>query len=70
MQIFKKTDLLMFKKVRINAGFVGLVFRKSNYNRVITEGSYWLRPDEQLNIFDMAKAFSPAIHHWRISALT
>ena len=61
MQIFKITDLLMFKKVRINAGFVGLVFRKSNYNRVITEGSYWLRPDEQLNIFDMAKAFSPAI---------
>lgn len=51
----------MFKKVRINAGFVGLVFRKNDYNRVITEGSYWLRPDEQLSIFDMTKPFSPAI---------
>lgn len=60
MQIFSK-KLLVMKKVRINAGFVGLVFKRDNYNRVITEGSYWLRPNENVTVFDLSKPFSPAI---------
>lgn len=60
MQIFSK-KLLEMKKVRINAGFVGLVFKRDNYNRVITEGSYWLRPNENVTVFDLSKPFSPAI---------
>ena len=49
------------KKVRINAGFVGLVFKRDNYNRVITEGSYWLLPNESVTVFDLSKPFSPVI---------
>jgi len=60
MQIFSK-KLLVMKKVRINAGFVGLVFKRDNYNRVITEGSYWLKPNENVTVFDLSKPFSPAI---------
>ena len=30
------------KRVRINAGKVGLVFRKGDYQRVITQGTHWL----------------------------
>lgn len=49
------------KKVRINAGFVGLVFKRNNYNRVITEGSYWIGTSELVNVYDLSKAFYPAI---------
>jgi hypothetical protein len=61
MRISSKQILLKMKKVRINAGFVGLVFKRNNYNRVITEGSYWLGTSELVNVYDVSKAFYPAI---------
>ncbi len=36
------------KRVRINAGQVGLVFRKGDYKRVLTEGVYWLGLNESV----------------------
>jgi hypothetical protein len=61
MRISSKQILLKMKKVRINAGFVGLVFKRNNYNRVITEGSYWVGTSELVNVYDLSKAFYPAI---------
>ena len=61
MRISSKQILLKMKKVRINAGFVGLVFKRNNYNRVITEGSYWIGTSELVNVYDLSKAFYPAI---------
>lgn len=49
------------KRIRINNGKVGLVFRNGNYNRVVTEGSYWLTPFEELIQYDMSKQFHPSI---------
>jgi len=45
------------KKVRINAGKVGLVFRKGDYQKVITAGTYWLRFSQNVIEFDLAKEF-------------
>ena len=61
MRISTKQILLRMKKVRINAGFVGLVLKRDNYNRLITEGSYWLKPNENVNIYDLSKAFYPPV---------
>jgi len=49
------------KRIRINNGKVGLVFRNGNYNRVVTEGSYWLTPFEEIMQYDMSKQFFPSI---------
>jgi len=45
------------KKVRITAGKVGLVFRKGNLVKVITEGTYWITPFQIVRIFDMGLPF-------------
>lgn len=45
------------KRVRINMGKVGLVFKNGNYKRVLTEGAYWLSPFEEVFIYDLAKPF-------------
>ncbi|MBK8807864.1 MAG: slipin family protein [Bacteroidales bacterium] len=47
------------KRVVINAGTVGLVFKKGAYKRVLTEGNYWLRINEMVTIYNLAKPFSP-----------
>jgi regulator of protease activity HflC (stomatin/prohibitin superfamily) len=49
------------KRIRINTGKIGLVFRNGNYNRVITEGSYWLTPFEEVTLYDMSRQFHPSI---------
>jgi hypothetical protein len=48
-------------RIRINTGNVGLVFKKGNYNRVMTEGLYWLMPNEKVMVYDLAKPFVPTI---------
>ncbi len=45
------------KRIRINTGNVGLVFRNGNYNRVVQEGVYWILPFEEAFIYDMSKPF-------------
>lgn len=49
------------KRIRINAGKIGLVFRNGDYKRVITEGAHWLKPFETVVQYDMSKPFWPSI---------
>ena len=49
------------KRIRINTGKIGLVFRNGNYKRVVSEGVYWLFPNEDIYLYDMTKPFHPSI---------
>lgn len=49
------------KRVIINKGKVGLVFRKGNYKRVLTDGIYWLRSVDKVYKYDMTESFVPFI---------
>lgn len=40
---------------------MGLVFRSGNYKRVVTEGAYWLLPNEDAYEYDMTKPFHPSV---------
>ncbi|UII21278.1 slipin family protein [Fulvivirga ligni] len=44
-------------RTKINAGKVGLVFRNGDYQRVITEGKYWISPFERVVQYDRSGAF-------------
>ncbi len=46
------------KQVRIHAGNVGLVFKKGNYVRVITEGKHWLWFNESVMTYSLTAAFN------------
>jgi regulator of protease activity HflC (stomatin/prohibitin superfamily) len=48
------------KRIRINTGKIGLVFRNGNYKRVVTEGVYWVLPNENVFQYDMTKPFHPS----------
>jgi len=45
----------------INAGKTGLVFRKGNYKKVITEGTNWLPFNSQVKEYDLSKPFFPPL---------
>lgn len=49
------------KRVRINAGKVGLVFKRGDYKRVITKGVYWLGFNQSVQIYDLTKQFFASI---------
>jgi regulator of protease activity HflC (stomatin/prohibitin superfamily) len=49
------------KRIRINTGKIGLVFRNGNYRKVVTEGVYWLLPNEDVFQYDLTKPFHPSI---------
>ncbi|MEZ5017562.1 MAG: slipin family protein [Flavipsychrobacter sp.] len=49
------------KKVRINVGNVGLVFKNGDYKRVIAAGAHWLSFGESVEVYDMTKRFVSAI---------
>lgn len=46
------------KRVRINAGTAGLVFKNGDYKRVLTEGVYWLSWGETLATYNLALSFT------------
>ena len=48
-------------RVRINAGKVGLVFKKGDYVRVITEGLHWLGFNQRVLIYDLSTSFTTPI---------
>ncbi len=48
----------IMKKVRINAGKVGLVFKNGDYKRVLTEGVYWVRFRESVHIYNTSLSFT------------
>ncbi len=45
------------KKVTVNTNYVGLVFRKGEFIRVLTTGSYWLGFGETVTLYDMGKDY-------------
>ena len=45
------------RKIRINEGKVGLVFKKGDYVKVITKGTYWLGFNKRVLQFDLTKSF-------------
>lgn len=49
------------KRIRINTGKIGLVFRNGNYKRVVEQGVYWLLLNDEVYVYDMTKAFHPSI---------
>jgi regulator of protease activity HflC (stomatin/prohibitin superfamily) len=49
------------KRIRINNGKIGLVFRNGNYRKVVTDGAYWLLPNEDVLQYDLTKPFHPSI---------
>jgi regulator of protease activity HflC (stomatin/prohibitin superfamily) len=49
------------KKVMINAYQMGLVFKNGVYQRLLTEGKYWLGFGENVEIHDRTKPFTPTI---------
>ena len=49
------------KKVRINAGKVGLVFKNGNYQKVITQGSHWLFLNQNVIVYDLTQEFYATI---------
>lgn len=49
------------KRVRMNAGKVGLVFKKGDYQRVITQGIHWIGFNECVRNYDLTKPFAAPI---------
>jgi regulator of protease activity HflC (stomatin/prohibitin superfamily) len=49
------------KRVIVDTGKIGLVFKRGNYNRVITEGIHWLSFFEEVKEYDMSKPFYPSV---------
>ncbi len=51
----------MIKKVRINEGKIGLIFKKGDYKKVLTSGTYWITSSHNVEIYDMSLQFNPSI---------
>jgi hypothetical protein len=49
------------KRLRINKGTIGLVFRKGDYKRILTEGGHWLGFNEKVTVYNLAKPFNPEV---------
>ncbi|MFK7750110.1 MAG: slipin family protein, partial [Kordia sp.] len=49
------------KRVRIHTGKVGLVFKNGNYQKVITEGAYWLKFSQNAVMYDLTEKFHAPI---------
>lgn len=47
------------KRIRINAGKVGLVFKNGDFKTVMTEGVHWVRLLREVFVYDMNEPFSP-----------
>ena len=47
------------KRVRINNGKIGLVYRSGDYHRTLTTGTYLLFPFEEVTIHNMSQPFEP-----------
>ncbi|MDJ0645757.1 MAG: slipin family protein [Flavobacteriaceae bacterium] len=49
------------KRVRINAGKVGLVFKSGDYQRVLSQGIYYLGLRKQVYVYDLGQMFATPI---------
>ncbi|WP_394748042.1 slipin family protein [Spongiimicrobium salis] len=48
---------LKLKRVRINAGKVGLVFKRGDYQKVLTSGTHWIGYKHFVMVYDLTKQF-------------
>jgi hypothetical protein len=53
---YKNVEIM--KRVRINAGNVGLVFKNGDYQSVITQGIHWMGLNKMVLQYSMANAFN------------
>ncbi|WP_439129524.1 slipin family protein [Polaribacter sp.] len=49
------------KRVRVNAGKIGLVFKNGDYQKVITQGTYWLYLNQNVITYDLTKEFYASV---------
>ena len=49
------------KQVKINVGYVGLVFKNGDYIRCITAGKHWLKWGQVVKVYNMAHYFTAPI---------
>lgn len=49
------------KRIRINKGYVGLVFRQNDYQRMLKEGKHWISLYEKIGHYNLAKPFSAPV---------
>ena len=49
------------KRVRINKGRIGLVFKYGDYKRVLTSGAHWVMPFERVIQYSLREQFQPII---------
>jgi hypothetical protein len=49
------------KPVRITTQMVGLVFRRGEYHRLLRAGLHWVRPTDQVKVYDRTQTFSPPV---------
>ena len=49
------------KQVRINEGYLGLVFKNGDYKRFITAGKHWIGWKEKVNVYNMTTSFTSPI---------
>ena len=47
------------KKIRINTGKVGLVFKNGDYQKMLSKGTYWLGIKQTVIQYDLTTAFHP-----------
>lgn len=45
------------KRINIQEGFVGLVYRNGNFKEVLTKGSYWINPFNEVFIYNKMNEF-------------
>lgn len=45
------------KRVRINAGKAGIVLKRGEFQRVLTQGKYWMKLSESIVLYDMNREF-------------
>ena len=54
-----KMKIQEMKRIRINEGEVGLLFRNGDYQRVLARGVYWVFPFDEVWSYDLTKRFIP-----------
>lgn len=47
------------KRIRINFDQVGLVSKNGGYNRCLTQGVYWIFPNERVDVYNKSQPFNP-----------
>lgn len=52
---------MIMKRITINQGKVGLVFKKGDYIKVIKAGTHWLGFNQTVAVYDLTKDFYTSV---------